>query len=160
MSRKHCKRKHYALMDPITLAITGAAITDAVLLDKLRIIELAALQSWTDGTATPDDWRTFADVVNLTQTLAGMGVGSEALVSAQRAEAALLRAHGRYAIGLPMTASQTDVKTFRDLYEYHDLMRTSIDRSTYERAIVSTMGKIRGAGPAIRVCADRKEVMA
>ena len=160
MSRKHCKRKHYALTDPIALATKGAFITDTVLLDKLRLIELAALQAWTDGAATPDDWRTFADVVNLTQTLAGMGVGPEALVSAQRAEAALLRAHGRYAIGLPMTASQTDVKTFRDVYEYHDLQRTSIDRSTYERAIVATMGKIRGAGPAIRVCVGREEVTA
>ena len=49
MSRKQCKRKHYALMDPITLAIAGAAIPDAALLDKLRVLELAALQAWADG---------------------------------------------------------------------------------------------------------------
>ena len=65
MSRKHCKRKVYALMDPITLAISGAAIPDAALLDKLRILELAALQAWADGSATTEDWKTFADLVKL-----------------------------------------------------------------------------------------------
>ena len=158
--KKRCNRKVYALMNPIALAISGAAITDTALLDKLRIIELTALQAWADDVATDDDWRTFADVSNLTQTLAGMGIGHEALAAAQRAEAALKRAHERYAMGLPMTASRTDVQAFRDLYEYHDLQRSSIDRSMYERAIVATMGKIRGAGPNVLVCAARQEVAA
>ena len=160
MSRKHCKRKHYALMDPITLAIAGAAIPDAALLDKLRVLELAALQAWADGAATSEDWRTFADLVNLTTSMAGMGVGPEAMEAAHRAEAALLRAHGRYATGLPMTASRTDVQALRDLYEYHDLQRMSVARSVYERAIVLTIGKIKGAGPNVRVCAERREVAA
>lgn len=160
MSRKHCKRKHYALMDPVTLAIAGAAIPDAALLDKLRVVELAALQAFADGAATSDDWNSVNALVRLTESLIGMGVGAEAAVDAQRTDAALGRAHERYAMGLPMSASQTDVKTFRDLYEYHDLQRSSIDRSTYEKAIVATLGKIRGAGPKVRVCAARQAVAA
>ena len=121
---------------------------------------MAALQAFADGAATSDDWNSVNALVRLTESLIGMGVGAEATVDALRTDAALDRAHERYAMGLPMTASQTDVKTFRDLYQYHDLQRSSIDRSMYERAIVATLGKIRGAGPGVRVCAARQEVAA
>ena len=159
MSRKHCKRKHYPLsLDPVAFVIAGAAIPSEALLDKLRVLELAALQAWADGVATTEDWKTFADLVNLTTSMCGMGVGPEAMVAAHRAEAALLRAHGRYATGLPMTASRTDVQAFRDLYQFHDLQRSSVARSVYERAITLTIGKIKGAGPSVRVCAARQTV--
>ena len=46
MSRKHCKRKHYPLsLDPVAFVIAGAAIPSEALLDKLRVLELAALQA-------------------------------------------------------------------------------------------------------------------
>ena len=155
MSRKHCKRTHYALIDPVKLAISGACITDTKLLDRLRIIELSALQAWKDKSATDDDLRTIRGILNLTSTMAEMGIGEEAMVTVQRADAALDRAERMLSAGSPMIASQSDVQTFQDLYEYHDLQRLSVDRSTYERAILSSIEKMRSERGRLKACAER-----
>jgi hypothetical protein len=34
----------------------------------------------------------------------------------------------------------------RDVYEYHDLQRTSVSRSTYERMIAKTQNYLRSKG--------------
>ncbi len=43
--KKHTRRTHYQLINPIQHAIAGAAITDTASLDKLRMIELQALEA-------------------------------------------------------------------------------------------------------------------
>ena len=61
MSRKVCRRRHYALVNPIQCAIEGAAIAQPELLDRLRLVELSAIESFAKGQATPADWRAVAD---------------------------------------------------------------------------------------------------
>lgn len=47
MTRKHCRRKVYPLVNPIARAMEGAAITPDNLLDKLRLQELSAIDAFT-----------------------------------------------------------------------------------------------------------------
>ena len=43
--KKQCRRKIWSKINPIEHAIVGAAITPDDLLDKLRLIELSAIES-------------------------------------------------------------------------------------------------------------------
>lgn len=153
MSRKHTRRKHWGPANPIALAIDGACITDEARLDKLRTLELSALQAWTTGVASLDDWRTLADLSNLTQTLCEMGVGPEALPAAKLVEEVLTEANARYLATGRLGTTAPGLQAMRDLYEFHDLQRQSVDRSTYFRAIERTRNRIRSAHPSVKVLA-------
>lgn len=77
--KKRTRRKVYLLANPIALAIEGAAITDASALDKLRLRELSAVESFRTGKATREDWMSLADMLNICETLAKDGIGPEAM---------------------------------------------------------------------------------
>jgi len=153
MSRKRCIRKHWARVDPIALAIAGATITTEADLDKLRLRELSAIESFAKGTATPPEFRDLCDMLNLAQTLGETGVGPEVLPVCMLAEAELLAAKDRHDQTGRLGITGAGLRALRDLYEFHDLQRTSIDRSQYERAITRTRNKIRGAHPDVKVLA-------
>ena len=150
MSRKRCIRKHYAKVDPIALAISGATISSAADLDKLRMRELLAIDAFKNRKATPADFRDLCDLLNLCQTMAEMGIGPEALESCRKTQAALIRAKDQLEETGSMGFSATDYVTAKELYEYHDAQRLAVDRSTYERAIARTRNRIRSAHPDVK----------
>lgn len=151
MSRKRCIRKHWAKVDPIALAIAGATITSEADLDQLRMRELAALESFAKGVATPHDFRDLCDMLNLAETMGEMGIGPEVLPVCNLAETGMLEAKERYETSGRLVFSGPALKAMRDLYEFHDLQRTAVDRSTYERAITKTRNRIRSAHPSVKV---------
>jgi hypothetical protein len=124
MSRKHCRRKIYALVNPIALAIEGAAITDTAILDRLRLLELSALD----------------------------GIGPEVLEVCKRAQEALSAGHERYQTHGTIGRVAGEYETLADLWQFHDLQRSSVSRSEYERAIKKTADRIRSLHPSVRVC--------
>lgn len=150
MSRKVCIRKHYAKMDPIALEIAGATIASAEDLDKLRMRELSAIESFRAGTGTPADFRDIADMLNLAQTMGEMGIGPEVLPVCEAVQDFLMSAKEQHDAAGMMTVSTADLKDLRDLFEFHDLQRTSVDRSAYERAIQKTRNRIRSAHPDVK----------
>lgn len=153
MSRKVCRRRHYALVSPIDLAISGATITTEADLDKLRMRELTAIDNFATGKATPDDFRDVADMLNLAQTMGETGIGPEVLPVCTELEAALLLSKTGHDVTGRLDASPAVIALMRDLYEFHDLQRSSVDRSAYERAISQTRNRIRSAHPGVKVLA-------
>lgn len=151
MSRKHCRRKVINPVNPITLAIEGAAITPAARLDRLRVLELAALEQFKAGKATQDDWRVMADVINVCDTFARGDVGKEALPAIERAEAALAAGHARFKAHGRIGRAAGEYEALLDVYEFHDLQRQSVSRSEYEAAIKKTADRIRSAAPDVKV---------
>lgn len=151
MSRKRCHRKHYALLNTITHALLGAAITDAADLDKLRLIELSALEAFRTGNASRADWMACADMLNVCETLARDGVGPEALDACVAAQEALGNAKDRLDRIGKLGVSGPELQTLRHAYEFHDLQRTSISRSRYEQAIQKTAARIRSSHPSVKV---------
>lgn len=150
--KKHCRRKHFALSNPIALAIAGACVTDEGRLDKLRLLELSAIESFATGAATVDDWRTVADLTNLAQTMCEMGIGPEVLPAAQKVESVLGESHQRYVATGRMGTTGPGLHAMRDLQEWHHLQRTSVARSVYETAIQRTHNRIRSAHSSVKVC--------
>ena len=141
--RKRTKRKVWNLIDPITHAIVGAAITHRDKLDKLRMLEYSALDAITKGQGTVTDWRTLVDVLNLAEMMGKNGVGPEVLPICEKAQNSLHKAAMRYQETMRMGLDGEGIKACRDLIEYADLQQGSISRSEFERYIQKTKDHIR-----------------
>jgi hypothetical protein len=147
--RKKTKRKHWNLVNPISHALVGAAITQRDKLDKLRMLEYSALDSMTKGSGTVQDWRTLVDVLNLSETMGRGGIGPEVLPICQKAQDSLHKAAMRYQETMRMGLDGEGIKAIRDLIEYADLQQGSISRSEFERYIQKTKDYIRSHGDKV-----------
>ena len=142
--RKRTKRKQqWMLVNPINHALLGAAITQTHLLDKLRLRELAAIEAMSKGMGTIVEWQELADMMNICEVMASEGIGPEALPYCQQAQEALTEAARRYEKTKRMGLSGLGLKAIREVYEYHDLQRSSVPRSVYEQMIVKTRNRIK-----------------
>ena len=145
--RKQCRRKIWSTqINPIAHAIAGAAVADGKSLDKLRLCELAAIDAMTKGMGSVEDWRWLADVVNISETMGKNGIGPEVLPYCKEAQEALLQAAQRYEKTKVMGLSGLGIKAIKNVWEFHDLQRTSIARSEYEKMIKKTADYIRSHG--------------
>lgn len=147
--RKSTRRKVYRLVNPITFAIEGAAITSGELLDRVRIRELAALENFRTGKATLQDWSDVNAMNNLAETMSRNGIGIEVLSICLQAQDHLIDSAKRFERTGKMGATGPALSCWRDLYEYHDLQRTSVARSEYERMIQKTQDRLRGNAPEV-----------
>jgi hypothetical protein len=144
MTRKRTKRKVvYNLINPLVHAIEGAAITDTRALDKLRLMELSAIEAFRTGSAAKADWDTMANLMNLTELMAREVIGPEALPVCERAQEALVAAWDRHAATGRMGIDGPGLQALRELAEYHDAQRSSISRKAYEDAIRRCTNKVK-----------------
>lgn len=143
MSRKRTVRRVWQRVNPIEHAMKGAAITPRADLDRLLARELSALDDFTHGRASLQQWHDLANAVNLCETLAHEGVGAEALESCGKAQDALIEAARRFQTSRRMGLSGPGITAMRDVIEYHDLQRASIPRSQYEAAIRLTAARVK-----------------
>ena len=141
--RKKCRRRVYQLVNPIESAILGACVSAEKPLNTLRLAELSALDAMTKGQATQEDWRWITDVLNISQTMAKDGIGIELLPICEQAQESLLEAAKRYQETGKMGLSGVGIKAVKEMIELHDLQRTSVARSVYEKAIQKTANRIR-----------------
>ncbi len=141
--RKQCRRKIWDKVNPIEYAIAGAAITTEDKLDKLRLSELSAIESMVKGNATTGDWRVLVDMLNIAETMATNGIGIEVNEVCAIVQKEMEAAAHRYEKTRKMGLTGTGIRYIKELYAYHDLQRTSVSRSEYERMIEKTINIIR-----------------
>jgi hypothetical protein len=147
--RKKTKRKVWNLIDPLTHAIVGAAITQRDKLDKLRMLEYSALESITKGSGTIHDWRTLVDVLNLSEMMGRGGIGPEVLPICEKAQKALHEAAIRFEKTKKLGLSGEGIQAIRELIEYADLQQASISRSEFEKYIKKTKDYIKSHGDKV-----------
>jgi hypothetical protein len=158
--KKRCVRKVWALVNPIDMAIQGASITPRAMLDHLHLRELSSLEAFARGGAGLQEWHDMAAVNNLTQTLASLHIGAEALPDCQKAEAALIEAAARYQATGRMGLSGPGLQALREVIGWHDAQRSSIARSKYEQAIKLTEARTRSGHATIdldKILSNQKE---
>ena len=143
MTRKRTVRRVWQLVNPIKHAKDGASLIPREELDKLLMRELSALDDFTSGRASLQQWFDLANVVNLCETLAHENVGPEALESCATAQDALIEAAKRFQRTQKFGLSGIGIQAMRDVIEWHDLQRSSINRSRYEQAIRLTAARIK-----------------
>lgn len=142
--RKTTKRKRWNLIDPLTHAMVGAAITPRKTLDKLRFLEYSALDAITKGMGTVQDWRTLVDVLNLSEIMASKGgIGPEVLPVCAKAQEALHKAAIRYQETMRMGLDGPGIMAIRELIEYADLQQASIPRSEFEKYVQMTKNYLK-----------------
>lgn len=156
MSRKRTVRRVWSLVNPITHAISGACITFGSDLDQLLVRELASLDAFTRGAARLQEYSDLVNMNNLTQTLADMGVGREALPDCRKAEEALIEASARFERTRRMGLTGPGIEALRNVIEWHSLQRSAIPRSKYEEAIRLTGARIRSGHATIDLGATLK----
>jgi hypothetical protein len=147
--RKRVKRKVWPLLDVVGHAIAGACITDKSNLDKLRLRELAAIDAMTKGLARVTEWNDLTDMLNLAETMGKNGIGPEVLEICEVAQNELYEAAKRYEKTKRMGLTGTGLQAVKDLFEFHDLQRSSIPRSDYEKMIQKTKNYIISNAPSV-----------
>ena len=151
--RKHTKRKVYGLIyDPIAYIKAGISATPKDKLDKLRTRELSALEALAKGRGGIPEWRDVTEMLNIAETLALSGVGPEVLPVCHLAQNELIAAAKRYEKTRRMGLTATGLNAVRELFAFHDAQRTAITCGEYEKAIVTTMQRIRShAGEVVDI---------
>lgn len=148
--RKRCRRKHWPLVNTVATAIEGVQVTAKDKLDQVRVAELTAIDLFTRGQAQPAQWRAIADMLNVAETMAKGGVGPEVLPACEAVTQALERAHDLHSQGRAMVLNGQQIRALRELYEWHDLQRTSLTRQQYAEWIERTANRIRSAHPSLK----------
>ncbi len=147
--KKRCKRKVWALVDPIQHAIQGAAIiTDDVIIG-LRTRELSAIEAFRAGKAGLQEWSDLVALMNVAEHMAFRGVGPEAKPTLHEAHGHLIDAAKRYESTKRMGLTGPGLQCMRELYEWHDLQRKSISRAEYDRHIKATVNRIKSGAPEV-----------
>jgi len=148
--RKRTIRKQWALLNPISHAITGAAITQREKLNQLRMLEYSALESIIKGNGTIHDWRVLVDVLNLSESMARGGIGKdEVMPVCEKVQKALHESAMRFQKTLKIGLSGEGIQACRDLIAYADLQQSSISRSEFEKYIQKTKDYIRSHGDRV-----------
>ena len=137
-------------MCPVTHAMAGASITDKESLDVLRKRENGSMDAFRNGTANRADWNNINTVVMLAESMAEAGIGPEVIVHVKIAEMHLLDAQERFVRLGKMGSTALGLQSFQDIIEYHDLQRTSVARSVYEKHIKRITDMVRSRSPKIK----------
>lgn len=130
-------------------AMAGASITDEESLDILRKKENGSMEAFRNGTATKQDWNNINAVVRLAESMADAGIGPEVAVHCKIAEMHLLEAQERFKRLGKMGSTGLGLQSFQDILEYHDLQRTSVARSVYEKHIKRITDMLRSRSSKI-----------
>jgi len=131
-------------------AMSGASITDEESLNILRLKENGSMEAFKNGSATKQDWNNINAVVQLAESMAAANIGPEVMVHCKIAEMHLLDAQDRYTRLGKMGSTALGLQSFRDIIEWHDLQRTSVARSVYEKHIKRVTDMIRSRSSKIK----------
>lgn len=149
MSRKRCVRRVWKKIDTLSFVLEGIKPTSGAKLDKLRTLELSALEAFRMGQASIYDWQHLTDMMNVAENMAMNGVGAEVLPYCEEAGKHLVEAAKRYKKTQKLGFTGPAIQALRELYEYHDLQRTSVPLIDYEHFIKDTISRINSKAPEV-----------
>lgn len=147
--RKHCKRRVWAKVNPLTYVLEGIRPTSGEKLDKLRTLELSALEAFRTGRANIYDWQHLTDMINVAEMLGTSGIGAEVLPFCEEAQKHMLDCARRYKKTQKLGLTGPGLQSLREVHEYHDLQRTSIPLIDYEHFIRKTRNRINSQAPEV-----------
>lgn len=148
--KKRTRRKIWdTSINPITHAMVGASITDEESLNVMRKREEGSIEAFRTGVATKQDWNNINAAVRLAESMSEGGIGPEVMVHVKIAEMHLLEARERFARIGKIGTTGMGLQAFRDLLEYHELQRTSVSRSVYEKHIQRVSNMIKSKSPKV-----------
>jgi hypothetical protein len=149
--RKQTRRKIWdTSINPIMHAMVGASIVDDESLNILRKKENDSMAAFRNGSATKQDWNNINAVVCLAESMAVANIGPEVMVPCKIAEMHLLDAQDRFKRLGKMGSTALGLQSFQDVIEWHELQRTSVARSVYEKHLKRVTDMIRSKSSKIK----------
>jgi len=143
MTRKQTKRKHYPLnVNIVGRVISGVALVSQANNQRMRLLELSQIDALATGKGAWQDIAGMRDMTNLTQTMSDHGIGPEALPACDAAEEAILAIIARYEKWQKVQATPAEAKALREVADYQDLQRQSVQVVDYERFVNITRARI------------------
>lgn len=127
-------------------------------LTQLRARELTSLEALIHGHGGLREWQDMAALLNLCETMAHLFTGTEIMQACATAQTELLSAAERYQRTRVMGLSAGGLQALRDLYQWHDLQRTSVTLGQYEKEIARTIKIIQGKGLAVHEINSHREI--
>jgi hypothetical protein len=88
--------------------------------------------------------------MNLCETLAGMGIGPEALPAVEKAHAAFMAIKKRVERWGRVEVLPAELEALADVQAYLDMQRQSVDRATILKGLTLCFNRIRGAHPSVK----------
>lgn len=137
-------------LDPMGLVRQNVSLLSDDQIAALRLRELSSLEALRSGRGELADLKDLADVLNMAETLASMGVGPEAKPSIDTAQEALLAIKKRVENWGKIQVLPSEVDALSDMQAWYDLQRQSVDRATLTKATNLCFNRIRGAHPSVK----------
>jgi len=113
--------------------------------------EQNAIEAMRIGKADVWTWQALVDMNNICQVMANQGIGPEAIPDTIMAEIELKNAAKRFQSTGKMLLTGIGLRAINEVFEWHQLQRTSISRAEYERMIEKTRNKIRSRSKDVTV---------
>jgi len=143
--RKSCKRKHWNTspgFSAVAHAINGACVIDDQILRDIQIRELSAIQSMQDHTATEQDLYDILALHSMAVVMAENGIGKfEVMPVCNQAKTAIANLIKRVEKWGKFDARESEITILRELWDWHDAQRKSIQRSDYDKYLKMAINK-------------------
>ena len=147
--RKQCKRKMYAVVNPIEFVMEGIKPISNQKADKLLMRELSSLDAMSKGMGTLQEWTDINQVLTLCETMAINGVGIEALRACETLQEDLILSAKRFEATGRMGMTAVGLNAARDVIEYHHMQRTAVTLIEYEKAIRLAFQRGQSKAPGV-----------
>ena len=108
------------------------------------------MEAFRTGKANKQDWNNINAVCNLAESMAAADIGPEVMEYKAIAEMHLIDSKDRYLKTGRMGATGLALQAFKDIIEYHELQRTAVARSVYEKHIKKVTDMIKSRSPKIK----------
>lgn len=141
--RKRTKRKVYPLINPIPMAIEGAAIAFGPELDRLRQGELTAIESFRMGQAVDTDWQVLSVMNGITCLMAYEMKTQDILTDARLAQKCLDSIEERFKRLGKWGATGEELNAIKTVFGHHENQRFTFARSVYEDFIFRSKGVLQ-----------------
>lgn len=162
MPRSHKPRRRYVPkrieLDPIDLAISGAALLQPE--QRAQLIEPTrrAFADLRSGRGSEQAWRDMADACNVAEALAEQGIANDHAEKFEGAQVALADLHARVRATGRWTLRAAEIVALQDAMEIHEIQLEHASQREIGRAIATVRQRIGQAlaGNALRdaiVCA-------
>jgi hypothetical protein len=112
--------------NPVLYAMESVGPVSQRLVDKLRLQELGAIESFAQGKGNPQEWETLARMCNVSEHLGEHGCGHEAVPAAQAAAKHLMDSLQRAQTDGTLTLDADGIAAMREVREFVDLQFQSL----------------------------------
>ena len=148
--RKKCKRKVYDLVNPIEWAIIGACIPSDNKLTVLKQREADMIDAIVNNTnVSLESYRGLCELLGVAETMAQNGIGPEVMQACEDAQVSMIKLKNRFEKWSKWDITDKELHSLRELMEWHQLQRSSISNSEYERFLKDANNRMRSRAPEV-----------